>query len=91
MNDVAKLGRFIIMQYELVNDYEIDFDFSLQTVELIKKALDSVGGDMVILKNQLDKYIKNKDYTGYLNKYGSENRERSLAIEGCLETFGAWV
>lgn len=82
MEDLAKL---IMVRYYLANELEVtDLDLSEKEVELFEKALKKVG-NVSALKKSLDDYIKENDWTGCLGDAGSGNRERELAIEGCIE------
>lgn len=88
---IEKLGKFLMIQYSLTNDFFQEFDFSLKEVQLVKECLDKMqeiySPDDILpaLENALDEYIKNNDWTGYFGSVGSGNRERGFIIEGCLE------
>lgn len=88
---VAKLGKFLMIRYSLVNDYFLQFDMSVKEVELVREALNEIKQvyseeeSLEVLKMELDSYIQGNDWTGYCGVLGSGNRERSFMIEGCIE------
>ena len=82
---MEELAKLIMARYYLANSLEItDLDTSEKEVELFENALKEVGS-VSKLKAALDGYIKEHDWTDCLGESGSGNRERSLAIEGCIE------
>lgn len=88
---VAKLGKFLMIQYSLVNDYFLQFDMSVREVELVRETLNEIKQvyseeeSLEVLKMELDSYIQGNDWTGYFGVLGSGNRERGFMIEGCIE------
>ena len=43
MNEaVAKLGKFLMIRYSLVNDFFLQFDMSVKEVELVREALNKI-------------------------------------------------
>ena len=88
---VAKLGKFLMIQYSLVNDYFLQFDMSVKEVELVREAINEIQQvyseeeSLEVLEMELDSYIQGNDWTGYFGVLGSGNRERGFMIEGCIE------
>lgn len=88
---VAKLGKFLMIRYSLVNDYFLQFDMSVKEVELVREALNEIKQvyseeeSLEVLEMELDSYIQGNDWTGYFGVLGSGNRERGFMIEGCIE------
>ena len=76
-------------RYYLVSVLGIsDLDTSDKEEELVNEALsefDSIGE----LKEALNDFIKSNDWTGSLGNEGSGERERELAIEGCIDHTGS--
>lgn len=85
---MENLANFIMVRYYLTNELEqTDIDLSEKEVELYEQARKEAGSEQK-LKDFLDSYIAEHDWTGYLGKVGSGNRERGFAIEGTME-YGA--
>lgn len=86
---MEKLAKLIMARYYLVSILGIsDLDTSDKEEELVKEALsefDSIGE----LKEALNDFIKSNDWTGSLGNEGSGERERELAIEGCIDHAGS--
>lgn len=86
---MEKLAKLIMARYYLVSVLGIsDLDTSDKEEELVNEALsefDSIGE----LKEALNDFIKSNDWTGSLGNEGSGERERELAIEGCIDHTGS--
>ena len=88
---VAKLGKFLMIRYSLLNDFFLQFDMSIKDMELVREALNEIKQvfseeeSLEVLKMELDSYIQGNDWTGYFGVLGSGNRERGFMIEGCIE------
>lgn len=81
---MVKLAKLIMARYFLVAMLDIeDLDISEKESELINEAL-SEFNSVEELEKALDVYIKENDWTGNLGSEGSGDRERGLAIEGCI-------
>ena len=81
---MVTLAKFIMARYFLVAILDIDdLDISEKESELVNKAL-SEFNSVEDLEKALDNYIKENDWTGNLGSEGSGDRERGLAIEGCI-------
>lgn len=82
---MEKLAKLIMARYFLVSILDIsDLDTSDKEEELVKEALsefNSIGE----LEEALNDFIKTNDWTGSLGNEGSGERERELAIEGCID------
>ena len=86
---MEKLAKLIMARYYLVSVLGIsDLDTSDKEEELVDEALsefNSIGE----LKEALNDFIKSNDWTGSLGNEGSGERERELAIEGCIDHAGS--
>lgn len=81
---MVKLAKLIMARYFLVAILDIeDLDISEKELELVNEAL-SEFNSVDELEKALDYYIKENDWTGNLGSEGSGDRERGLAIEGCI-------
>jgi hypothetical protein len=82
---MEELAKLIMARYYLVSVLGIsDLDTSDKEEELAKKAL-SEFDSISELKEAVNDFIKANDWTGCLGNEGSGERERGLAIEGCID------
>lgn len=82
---MENLAKLIMARYFLVSILGIsDLDTSAKEDELVKKALSEFDSTDE-LEGALNDFIKTNDWTGNLSNKGSGERERELAIEGCID------